>query len=100
MMQNVQKMQKRLMETQKELESVEVTAQSAGGAVEVVYTGQAKFKRIKSFYNKSTFIFSFLFPSFLTCYLIWFGLTRCIINDIQDFKSYGKNNIIILKMIE
>ena len=39
MMQNVQKMQKRLMETQKELES--------GGAVEVVYTGQAKFKRIK-----------------------------------------------------
>ena len=47
MMQNVQKMQKRLMETQKELENVEVAAQSAGGAVEVVYTGQAKFKRIK-----------------------------------------------------
>lgn len=47
MMQKVQKMQKRLVETQKELENVEVTAQSAGGAVEVVYTGQAKFKRIK-----------------------------------------------------
>ena len=47
MMQNVQKMQKRLTDAQKELENVEVVAQSAGGAVEVVYTGQAKFKRIK-----------------------------------------------------
>ena len=47
MMQNVQKMQKRLTEAQKELESVEVKAQSGSGAVEVVYTGQGKFKSIK-----------------------------------------------------
>lgn len=47
MMQNVQKMQKKLQETQAELENVEVTAASAGGAVEVVFTGQAKFKSIK-----------------------------------------------------
>lgn len=47
MMQNVQKMQKRLQEAQGELENIEVNAQSAGGAVEVVYTGQSKFKSIK-----------------------------------------------------
>ncbi|MBR2385861.1 YbaB/EbfC family nucleoid-associated protein [bacterium] len=47
MMQNVQKMQKKLTDAQKELENVEVKAQSASGAVEVVYTGQGKFKSIK-----------------------------------------------------
>ena len=47
MMQNVQKMQKRLTEAQKELETVEVKAQSGSGAVEVTYTGQGKFKSIK-----------------------------------------------------
>lgn len=47
MMQNVQKMQKRLTDAQKELENVEVKAQSGSGAVEVVYTGQGKFKSIK-----------------------------------------------------
>ena len=47
MMQNVQKMQKRLQEAQKELETVEIKAQSGSGAVEVVYTGQGKFKSIK-----------------------------------------------------
>ena len=40
-------MQKRLTDAQKELESVEVKAQSGSGAVEVVYTGQGKFKSIK-----------------------------------------------------
>ena len=47
MMQNVQKMQKRLTEAQKELETVEVKAQSGSGAVEVTYTGQGTFKSIK-----------------------------------------------------
>ena len=47
MMQNVQKMQKRLQEAQKELENVEVKAQAGSGAIEVVYTGQGKFKSIK-----------------------------------------------------
>ncbi len=47
MMQNVQKMQKKLTDAQKELENVEVKAQSGSGAVEVVYTGQGKFKSIK-----------------------------------------------------
>lgn len=47
MMQNVQKMQKRLTEAQKELETVEVKAQSGSGVVEVTYTGQGKFKSIK-----------------------------------------------------
>ena len=47
MMQNVQKMQKRLTDAQKELENVEIKAQSGAGAIEVVYTGQGKFKSIK-----------------------------------------------------
>ena len=47
MMQNMQKMQKKLQEAQGELEKVEVTAQSAGNAIEVVFTGQARFKSIK-----------------------------------------------------
>lgn len=47
MMQNMQKMQKKLQEAQNELEKVEIVAQSAGNAVEVTLTGQAKFKSIK-----------------------------------------------------
>jgi len=47
MMQNMQKMQKKLQEAQSELEKVEVTATSAGNAVEVTLNGQAKFKSIK-----------------------------------------------------
>lgn len=47
MMQNMQKMQKKLQEAQSELENIDITAQSAGGAVEVVFTGQSKFKSIK-----------------------------------------------------
>ena len=47
MMQNMQKMQKKLQEAQSELEKVEIKANSAGNAVEVTMTGQAKFKSIK-----------------------------------------------------
>jgi len=47
MMQQAQKMQKKFKEAQEELASTEVTAQSAGGAVEVVCDGQGKFKSIK-----------------------------------------------------
>ncbi len=47
MMQNMQKMQKKLQEAQNELEKVDVTASSAGNAVEVTLNGQAKFKSIK-----------------------------------------------------
>jgi len=47
MMQNMQKMQKKLQEAQGELEKIEITASSAGNAVEVIMTGQAKFKSIK-----------------------------------------------------
>ncbi len=47
MMQQAQKMQKKLKEVQDELSNVEVTAQAANGAVEVVCNGQGKFKSIK-----------------------------------------------------
>ena len=47
MMQNMQKMQKKLQEAQGELEKVDVVASSAGDAVEVTFSGQAKFKSIK-----------------------------------------------------
>ena len=47
MMQQAQKMQKRLKEVQDELANSEVTAKSNGGAVEVSMNGQIKFKKIK-----------------------------------------------------
>src|SRR5699024_7899721 len=47
MMQQAQKMQKRLKEVQDELANSEVTAKSNGGAVEVTMNGQIKFKKIK-----------------------------------------------------
>ena len=47
MMQQAQKMQKKLKETQDELSNVEVSGQSAGGAIEVTFNGQGKFKTIK-----------------------------------------------------
>ena len=47
MMQQAQKMQKKFKETQDELANIEVNGQSAGGAVEVTFNGQGKFKSIK-----------------------------------------------------
>lgn len=47
MMKQAQNLQKRLKETQEELASQEITAESAGGAVKVVCDGQGKFKSIK-----------------------------------------------------
>ena len=47
MMQQAQKMQKKLKETQDELAQTEVNGMSAGGAVEVTFNGQGKFKSIK-----------------------------------------------------
>ena len=47
MMQQAQKMQKKFKETQDELTNIEVNGQSAGGAVEVTFNGQGKFKSIK-----------------------------------------------------
>lgn len=47
MMQQAQKMQKKFKEAQDSLKEVEVKGQSAGGAVEVVFDGQGKFKSIK-----------------------------------------------------
>lgn len=47
MMQQAQKMQKKLKDAQENLKAIEVTGQCAGGAVEVVYDGQSKFKSIK-----------------------------------------------------
>ena len=47
MMQQAQKMQKRLKEVQDELANTEVTGKSNGDVVEVVMNGQSKFKRIK-----------------------------------------------------
>lgn len=47
MMKQAQNLQKRLKETQEELANIEVTAESAGGAVKVVCDGQGKFKSIK-----------------------------------------------------
>ena len=47
MMQQAQKMQKKLKETQDELAQIEVNGMSAGGAVEVTFNGQGKFKSIK-----------------------------------------------------
>ena len=46
-MQQAQKMQKKFKEAQDELEKSEIITKSANGAVEVVLTGQGKFKAIK-----------------------------------------------------
>ena len=47
MMQQAQKMQKKLKDAQESLKEVEVLGQCAGGAVEVTFDGQTKFKGIK-----------------------------------------------------
>ena len=47
MMQQAQKMQKIFKETQDELANIDVNGQRAGGAVEVTFNGQGKFKSIK-----------------------------------------------------
>lgn len=47
MMKQAQGLQKKLKETQDELANVEITAESAGGAVKVVCDGQGRFKSIK-----------------------------------------------------
>ena len=47
MMQQAQKMQKKLKEVQDELANTEISGKSAGGAVEVILNGQSKFKAIK-----------------------------------------------------
>ena len=46
-MQQAQKMQKKLKETQSELEKEEITVSSGNGAVTATLTGQGKFKSIK-----------------------------------------------------
>ena len=43
MMQQAQKMQKKLKDAQESLKEVEVLGQCAGGAVEVTFDGQTKF---------------------------------------------------------
>lgn len=47
MMKQAQTIQKRLKDTQDELSNMEITAESAGGAVKVVCDGQGRFKSIK-----------------------------------------------------
>jgi len=47
MMKQAQTLQKRLKDTQDELADIEITAESAGGAVKVVCDGQGRFKSIK-----------------------------------------------------
>jgi len=47
MMKQAQGLQKKLKDAQEELANVEITAESAGGAVKVVCDGQGKFKSIK-----------------------------------------------------
>lgn len=47
MMKQAQNLQKRLKDTQDELSNIEVTAESAGGAVKIVCDGQGRFKSIK-----------------------------------------------------
>ena len=46
-MQQAQKMQKKIQDTQKELENVQIVSTSGNGAVSVVLNGQGKFKSIK-----------------------------------------------------
>ncbi len=47
MMQQAQKMQKKLQAVQEELANIQLSAQSGGGAVEITVSGQSKFKSIK-----------------------------------------------------
>lgn len=47
MMKQAQNLQKRLKDTQDELANIEITGESAGGAVKVTCDGQGKFKSIK-----------------------------------------------------
>lgn len=47
MMKQAQNLQQKLKDTQDELSAVEVTAESAGGAVKVICDGQGRFKSIK-----------------------------------------------------
>lgn len=47
MMKQAQNLQQKLKDTQDELANVEITGESAGGAVKVVCDGQGKFKSIK-----------------------------------------------------
>lgn len=47
MMKQAQNLQKRLKDTQDELANIEITGESAGGAVKVVCDGQGRFKSIK-----------------------------------------------------
>ena len=44
MMQQAQKMQKKLKDAQESLKEIEVTGQCAGSTIEVVFDGQSKFK--------------------------------------------------------
>ena len=46
MMQQAQKMQKKLKDAQESLKEIEVTGQCAGSTIEVVFDGQSKFKKI------------------------------------------------------
>lgn len=47
MMKQAQQMQKKLQDAQNELSGIEITTESAGGAVQVICNGQGKFKSIK-----------------------------------------------------
>ena len=47
LMQQAQKMQKKIKETQSELENAEIISSAGNGAVTVTLTGQGKFKAIK-----------------------------------------------------
>ena len=47
MMKQAQSLQKKLKDTQDELSNIEITGESAGGAVKVVCDGQGRFKSIK-----------------------------------------------------
>ncbi len=47
MMKQAQNLQKKLKDTQEELANIEITGESAGGAVKVICDGQGRFKSIK-----------------------------------------------------
>ena len=47
MMKQAQSLQKKLKDTQDELSGLEISAESAGGAVKVICDGQGRFKSIK-----------------------------------------------------
>lgn len=46
MMQQAQKMQKKLKDAQESLKGIEVTGEAGGGSVQVTFDGQSKFKKI------------------------------------------------------